>query len=172
MSAQEHNTTADITGEARHDAEQYLTLQLSNEEYGVDILQVQEIKGWGTVTEIPNLPAYIKGVIDLRGTIVPIIDLRIRFGLVNVEYGPTTVVVVLKVTGEQGERIMGIVVDAVLDVYNISNEQAKPTPDFGSVVDTKFVKGLASVNGKLVILLDVNQLIDTGELDEIVTVQH
>ena len=95
------------------EGEQYLTFMLAGEEYGVDILRVQEIKGWDNVTPIPNTPSYIKGVINLRGTIVPIIDLRERFSLETISYGPTTVVIVLKVNSDKGSRTMGIVVDAV-----------------------------------------------------------
>ncbi len=145
-------------------ADQYLTFILAGEEYGIDILRVQEIKGWDTVTPIPNTPIYIKGVINLRGTIVPIIDLRERFGLEKLPYGPTTVVIVLKVVSEHRDRIMGIVVDAMSDVYNVTGEQLKPPPEFGSVIDTAFVKGLATVDGKMVILLDTDHLLNSGEL--------
>lgn len=144
---------------------QYLTFILAGEEYGVDILRVQEIKGWDNATEIPNTPDYIKGVINLRGTIVPIVDLRTRFDLESIEYNKTTVVIVLKVMAAEGaERTMGFVVDAVSEVYNVSNEQLKPSPDFGSVVSTEFIKGLATVDEKMVILLDIDHLIDSKDI--------
>jgi purine-binding chemotaxis protein CheW len=143
---------------------QYLTFMLAGEEYGVDILRVQEIKGWDTVATIPNTPAYIKGVLNLRGTIVPIIDLRERFGLERLEYGQTTVVIILKVQGEKRDRIMGMVVDAVSDVYSLTADQVKASPEFGSAIDTRFVKGLATVDEKLVILLDMDLLLNSGEL--------
>jgi len=144
---------------------QYLTFMLAGEEYGVDILRVQEIKGWDNVTKIPNTPKYIRGVINLRGTIVPIIDLRLRFNLDYLEYGVTTVVIVVKVESENGkERTMGIVVDAVSDVYNISNDDFKDAPDFGTAVDTDFVKGLTTVNEKMVILLDIDHMCNSAEL--------
>ena len=111
------------------DGNQYLTFMLAGEEYGVDILRVQEIKGWNSVTPIPNTPKYIKGVINLRGTIVPIIDMRERFNLEVIPYGLTTVVIVLRVESEKGSRIMGVVVDAVSEVYNISAEELKAAPD-------------------------------------------
>lgn len=131
------------------DGQQYLTFMLAGEEYGVDILRVQEIKGWDNATKIPNTPEYIRGVINLRGTIVPIIDLRLRFNLDHLDYGATTVVIVVKVVNEScKDRIMGIVVDAVSDVYNIANENLKDAPDFGTAVDTNFVKGLTTVNEK------------------------
>ena len=148
------------------DGSQLLTFMLAGEEYGVDILRVQEIKGWDSATPIPNAPAYIRGVINLRGTIVPIIDMRRRFGLEAVEYGPITVVIVLKVMSESGDtsRTMGIVVDAVSDVYNVDNDDIKPAPDFGSVVDVAFVRGLATLEEKMVILLDVDRLLNSKEL--------
>ncbi len=156
----------DIIGSATDtDTDQYLTFILADEEYGVDILRVQEIKGWDSVTPIPNTPDYIKGVINLRGTIVPIVDLRERFNLKNIEYGPMTVVIVLKVVSEDKERIMGIVVDAVSDVYNVSEEEMKPAPDFGNVVNIEFVKGLATVNEEMVIILNIDHLLTTDELD-------
>ncbi len=126
---------------------------------------MQEIKGWDNATEIPNTPSYIKGVINLRGTIVPIVDLRTRFELESIEYNKTTVVIVLKVMAAEGvERTMGFVVDAVSEVYNVSNEQLKPSPNFGSVVSTEFIKGLATVDEKMVILLDIDHLIDSKEV--------
>ena len=155
---------ADTTLGEGSDGSQYLTFLLAGEEYGVDILRVQEIKGWDTVTSIPNTPAYIKGVINLRGTIVPLIDLRERFGLEALSYGATTVVIVLKVARNHGERIMGLVVDAVSDVYNVSDEQRKPPPDFGAAVSSEFVKGLATVGDKMLILLDIDHLLNAGEL--------
>jgi len=147
------------------DGQQYLTFMLAGEEYGVDILRVQEIKGWDHVTKIPNTPEYIRGVINLRGTIVPIIDLRLRFSLEHLEYGATTVVIVVNVLSENSkERIMGIVVDAVSDVYNIDNADLKDAPDFGTAVDTNFLKGLTTVNEKMVILLDIDHMCNSAEL--------
>ena len=150
---------------ADSNSEQFLTFLLAGEEYGVDILRVQEIKGWDTVTEIPNTPAAIRGVINLRGAIVPIIDLRRRFELEPVEYGPTTVVIVLRVEGVDKSRTIGVVVDAVSEVYVVPKEEVKEAPDFGSVVDITFVKGLATVNDKMLILLDVDKLMTVGAVD-------
>lgn len=147
------------------DSQQFLTFMLAGEEYGVDILRVQEIKGWDSVTKIPNTPAYIRGVINLRGTIVPIIDMRLRFNLEQLEYGPTTVVIVVKVNSEGGKsRTMGIVVDGVSDVYNINQSDLKDAPDFGTAVDTNFVSGLTTVNDKMVILLDIDNMCNSAEL--------
>ncbi len=146
------------------DGNQFLTFLLAGEEYGVDILRVQEIKGWNAATPIPNTPDYIRGVINLRGTIVPIVDLRRRFGLEPMEYGPMTVVIVLKVLHGDKSRVMGVVVDAVSDVYNVQEDALKPAPDFGSVVNVDFVKGLATVEETMVIILDIDHLLNSGEL--------
>jgi len=148
------------------DADQYLTFLMADEEYGVDILRVQEIRGWEHVTPVPNTPKYIKGVINLRGTIVPLVDLRERFGVEPIPYGPTTVVIVLKVIGEDSERIMGIVVDAVADVYNIEDENIKPAPDFGSVVSIENVRGLVSIEEKMLIEREIDKLMSSDELQE------
>lgn len=145
---------------------QYLTFILAGEEYGVDILRVQEIKGWDRVTPIPHTPAHLLGVINLRGTIVPIMDLRLRFALGSADYGTTTVVVVLKVGSAPRERTMGFVVDAVSDVHDIGPDRLRPAPDFGPAVDMRFVRGLAAVEEKMVILLDIDGLVGS-DLDDI-----
>lgn len=160
------------SAETEADTNQYLTFMLAGEEYGVDILRVQEIKGWDSVTSIPNTPDFVKGVINLRGTIVPIVDLRERFDLDSKEYGPTTVVIVLKVITEGEDRIMGIVVDAVSDVYNVTDESIRPTPEIGGVIDTSFVRGLASVDKKMVIFLEIDQLINNGVMDNVLEAAH
>jgi purine-binding chemotaxis protein CheW len=163
MSARQDPENSSMLGVGA-DGEQYLTFLLASEEYGVDILRVQEIRGWDTVTTLPNSPVYLKGVSNLRGTIVPLVDLRQRFGLEPLPYGPTTVVIVLKVLGEQRERIMGLIVDAVSDVYAMRLEQMRPLPDSGAAIRTECVKGLAIVDEKTVIVLDIDRLLNTGEL--------
>jgi len=150
--------------ELDENTQQFLTFILGGEEYGVDILRVQEIKGWDAVTQVPNTPEYVRGVINLRGTIVPIIDLRIRFNMEQLEYGPTTVVIVLKVLSGDTSRIMGIVVDGVSDVYNMKKDQIKPAPDFGDGIDASFVKGLATVDEKMVIIIDIDFMLNSNEL--------
>jgi purine-binding chemotaxis protein CheW len=149
------------------DSEQCLTFILDGEEYGVDILRVQEIKGWGNATPMPNTPDYIKGVINLRGSIVPIIDLRILFNMESIAYGATTVVIVLKTVTANVERTMGIVVDAVSDVYNIGTEDLSPPPDLGELT-IKYVKGLAMFSDKMVIVLDIDGLLNEGLIQTIV----
>jgi purine-binding chemotaxis protein CheW len=163
MNAVAHENELDVHSDGEHD--QFLTFIMAGEEYGVDILRVQEIRGWDGVTPIPNTPDYIKGVINLRGSVVPIIALRERFGLESVEYGPTTVVIVLRVESDKGERVMGIVVDAVSDVYNVAPEDMKAPPDFGSIISVDFVKGLTTVDEKMVIILDIDHLMNSDELD-------
>jgi purine-binding chemotaxis protein CheW len=153
-----------LSAGADNDGDQLLTFILAEEEYGVDILRVQEIKGWDAVTPIPNTPDHILGVINLRGMIVPIIDLRLRFGLERVPYGPTTVVIMLKVENGERSRTMGIVVDGVSDVYNIQEQAMKPPPDFGNVISVDFVRGLATVGENMVIVLDIDQLLNSGEM--------
>jgi len=143
---------------------QYLTFFLAGEEYGVSILDVQEVRVWDGVTSIPNAPAYVKGVLDLRGVIVPIIDLRIRFNMESVEYDETTVIVVLKIEAEGKEHIIGIVVDAVSDVLDVTSEQQKAAPEFETSGNTEFISGLATVNNKMVILLDTNKLLSRKEI--------
>jgi len=152
------------SSEMDENMEQFLTFILAGEEYGVDILRVQEIKGWDAVTQVPNTPEYVRGVINLRGTIVPIIDLRIRFAMEQLEYGPTTVVIVLKVLSGESSRIMGIVVDGVSDVYNVQKDDIKAAPDFGEGVDSTFVSGLATVAEKMVIILDIDYMLNSNEL--------
>lgn len=154
-----------IGADLDENTQQFLTFILAGEEYGVDILRVQEIKGWDAVTQVPNTPEYVRGVINLRGTIVPIIDLRIRFDMEHLAYGPTTVVIVLKVMSDKdNSRIMGIVVDGVSDVYNIKNDEMNSAPDFGEGVDSSFVKGLATVEEKMVIILDIDHMLNSNEL--------
>ncbi len=145
-------------------SEQYLTFILGEEEYGVEILRVQEIKGWDQVTHIPNSPHYLCGVLNLRGTIVPIVDLRLRFDMPPKEYTPTTVVVVLKVEGVT-QRTVGIVVDGVSDAHNVVPEEIKPAPNFGSNVSTQFITGLVTLeDSTMVMLLNIDRLLSVEAL--------
>lgn len=137
------------------DGSQFLTFQLGEELYGVDILRVQEIKGYTTVTKIPNTPDYIKGVLNLRGTIVPIVELRTTFGMPTIDYTMFTVIVVVVVR----DRIMGLVVDSVSDVLNISKKDIQAPPAFGAKVDVSFLNGIGKSGDKLVSLLDIDRLL-------------
>jgi len=137
------------------EAAQYLTINLGNEEYGIDILAVREIRGWTAVTRIPQAPTYVLGVLNLRGAIVPVLDLRLRFGLPREEYTVTTVCVIVMVAGRQ----FGVVVDAVSDVVDVLPGAVRPVPDMGTTVDTEYLKGLTSVGERMVLLLDVDRLL-------------
>ena len=145
---------------------QYLSFTLDNEEYGVDILRVQEIRSWEPVSRIPNVPHYEKGVVNLRGSIVPIIDLREKLGIKFTEYTPLTVVVVLQTNDNNKTRTMGVVVDSVSDVINLDKTKIQDAPDFGAKVSNEFINGLVSVNDRMVILLDVDKLLKLEELEE------
>jgi len=146
---------------------QFLSFTLGDEEYGVDILRVQEIRSWEPVSRIPNVPSYEKGVVNLRGAIVPIIDLRERFGLGHLEYTPLTVVVVLQMLTDEGQaRVMGVVVDSVSDVVDVDKKTIQDPPNFGTKVSTEFINGLASVNERMVMLLDVNKLLKLDALED------
>ncbi|OAI18108.1 chemotaxis protein CheW [Methylomonas koyamae] len=144
---------------------QFLSFTLGREEYGVDILRVQEIRSWEPVSRIPNVPAYEKGVVNLRGAIVPIIDLRERFQLGHSPYTPLTVVVVLQAREADKIRIMGVVVDSVSDVVDVNRKSIQSAPDFGSKVSTEFINGLVSVNDRMVMLLDVDKLLKLDGVD-------
>ncbi|KRG78953.1 hypothetical protein ABB30_02685 [Stenotrophomonas ginsengisoli] len=141
-------------------AGEYLSFTLGNEQYGVDILKVQEIRGYDQVTRVPDAPDYIKGVINLRGTIVPVIDLRLKLRLENARYDAFTVMIVLNVE----QRVVGIVVDSVSDVIALNAEQIRPTPEFGAAVDTRFINGIGTQDERMLILLDIETLLDTAEL--------
>lgn len=155
------STDVDVKGS------QFLTFALADEEYGVDILRVQEIKGWTPVTRVPNTPDYVRGVLNLRGTIVPIVDMRARFNLEEVEYTPVTVIIVLAVASGEERRVIGIVVDAVSDVLNVSADDIKPPPDFGAKVNIEFINGLATIDDHMVMLMDADKLVTSEEMSEL-----
>ena len=140
---------------------EYLTFTLGSEEYAIDILKVQEIRGYEPPTLIANAPVFIKGVINLRGTIVPIVDLRIKFGLTGVEYTPFTVVVILNIAG----RVVGVVVDSVSDVISLAPNQIRPAPDFSGTFDTKYILGLASLTERMLIVTDIERLMTSADME-------
>jgi purine-binding chemotaxis protein CheW len=154
MSEQSHRTPDNKS----NTLEQLLTFFVNGEEYGVDILRVQEIRGWTTPMPIPNTPAFVKGVINIRGDIVPIADLRERLGLTRRDYGATTAVVVLRVMQGTRQRIMGVVVDAMSDVTNVASSDIKPPPDFGDSTAGRLAKGIATLSEKMVTILDVDRI--------------
>ncbi len=139
---------------------EYLTFTLGEEEYGMDILKVQEIRGYDAVTKIANAPPFIKGVINLRGVIVPIVDLRIKFKLGEPTYDQFTVVIILNI----GKRVMGIVVDGVSDVIQLNSENLRPAPEFGSILDTKYILGLGTLDERMIIVVDIESLMSSQEM--------
>jgi len=147
--------------------QQFLTFELAGESYGVEILRVQEIRGWEPVREIPNTPDYIKGALNLRGVVVPIIDLRERFGMEKTEYSSVTVVIVLCVENSQGSNVMGIVADTVSDVLDIKKSDITDTPKLGAKIDTRYMSGLFVGEKKMVMLLNVDKLLDSEEFEGI-----
>jgi purine-binding chemotaxis protein CheW len=158
----EFQLTAIVSGASaahREPAHKVLTFSLGAENFGVDILRVQEIRGWSPVTRIPKVPTHVLGVLNLRGAIVPIIDLRIRFGLAQADFTPLTVIIVLSVKSAQGTREFGLVVDGVSDVVDIEAENMKETPSLANNASVDFIQGLAIVADRMLILLDVDELI-------------
>ncbi len=168
MSQEQGVATTEIAGNITGQTlNEFLTFQLGSEEYGMDILKVQEIRGYDSITQIANAPEFIKGVVNLRGIIVPIIDMRIKFKLGNAEYDQFTVVIILNVSG----RVMGIVVDGVSDVISLDMDQMRATPEFGSVIDTEYIMGLGTVEERMLILIDIEKLMgstDMGLIDQVV----
>ena len=154
MEVKEHAIGEDTGGE------EYLAFTLGREEYGIDILKVQEIRGYETVTRIANAPDFIKGVINLRGIIVPIVDLRIKFQLDRVEYNQYTVVIILNLK----DRVVGIVVDGVSDVLTLQSQQIKPAPEFSGSLDTEYIRGLGSIDERMLILVDIERLLMSADM--------
>ncbi|WP_235839738.1 chemotaxis protein CheW [Cognaticolwellia mytili] len=151
---------------------EYLTFILNGEEFGVDILCVQELRVWSAVTQLPNKPEYIKGVINLRGVIIPIIDLRQRFGLTPLDYNEQTVTIILRSADTTKPMVVGIVVDAVSEVYKFALSSIRKPPAFGQKIDSCFLEGLASVDNKLIILLNSLSLLDQNELYQVDSAIH
>lgn len=141
--------------------QEYLIFTLGKEEYGIEILKVQEIRGYDRVTRIANTPDFITGVMNLRGVIVPIIDLRVKFQLPSADINENTVIIVLNLTN----RIVGIVVDGVSDVLALNAEQVKPAPDFSATLSTKYLLGLGTLNDRMLILVDIEKLLNSEEME-------
>ncbi len=153
---------------AGHMANEFLTFRLGKEEYGIEILKVQEIRGYDAVTHIANAPEFIKGVVNLRGIIVPIVDMRIKFQLEKADYDQFTVVIILNVTG----RVVGIVVDAVSDVINLGAEQMRPAPEFGATINAEYIMGLGTVGERMLILMDIEKLMSSSDMGLIEQIAH
>lgn len=156
MTESNHMTT--VIGESR--GQEFLIFTLGAEEYGIDILKVQEIRGYDQVTRIANTPAFIKGVTNLRGVIVPIIDLRIKFAQTNIEYNDNTVVIVLNLE----RRVVGIVVDGVSDVLSLTADQIRPAPEFAVTLATEYLTGLGALEERMLILVNIEKLLNSEEM--------
>jgi purine-binding chemotaxis protein CheW len=148
------DVTATLPIAVHKQANEFLTFTLGDEEYGIDILKVQEIRSHEAVTTIANAPEFIKGVVNLRGVVVPIVDMRIKFKLENVEYNSFTVVIILNVAG----RVAGMVVDSVSDVITLTREQIRPAPAFGAALGTEYIIGLGTVDKRMLILMDIAKM--------------
>lgn len=144
----------------RPNLRELLTFTLGSEEYCIDILKVQEIRGYEAVTRIANTPGFIKGVINLRGNVVPIVDLRLKLGLGEANYDSNTVVIILNIL----KRVIGVVVDSVSDVISLAPEAIKPAPDFGSALDTEYILGLAAVDDRMLIHIDIEKLMGSRDM--------
>jgi purine-binding chemotaxis protein CheW len=166
----EKESSAAAPSDAR--AGKYLTFQLANEEFGIRVLKVREIMGLQEITAVPQTPVHIKGVINLRGKVVPVIDLRLKFALEAAAYTQRTCIIVTQVQGESGLVLMGIVVDAVSEVLNLSGPEIEDTPDFGEDITGQYLLGMAKVKGKVKILLDIDKVLSTQELQGLKTILH
>lgn len=149
-----------LDGQKTDDAKEFLSFQIGDEEYGIDILTVREIRAYEKPTRIANTPAFICGVINLRGAIVPIVDLRIKFGLDTPQYNNLTVVIILKVSN----RVVGVVVDSVSDVLPLKNDEIHPAPEFNSRIQATFIRGLATVQERMLILMDIEALMASHDM--------
>lgn len=145
----------------------YLTFSLAGEEYGIWILKVKEIIGMMTITSIPQTPGYIKGVINLRGKVIPVIDLRLKFGVEPTEYTERTCIIVVDIRASNRDMQVGIVVDSVSEVLNINSGEIEDTPQFGAQLDTDYILGMAKTAGNVKILLDIDRVLSDGELQDV-----
>jgi purine-binding chemotaxis protein CheW len=148
-------------------AGKYLTFQLAEEEFGIRVLKVREILGLQEITAVPKTPAHVKGVINLRGKVVPLIDLRLKFGMPAAEYTTRTCIIVTQVRAESGSVLMGIVVDGVSEVLNLTGQEIEDTPDFGQDVSGQYLLGMAKVKGKVKILLDIDKVLSSQEMGDL-----
>lgn len=153
-------------------AGKYLTFQLANEEFGIRVLKVREIMGLQEITAVPQTPAHVKGVINLRGKVVPVIDLRLKFGVATAEYTQRTCIIVTQVQGESGSVLMGIIVDGVSEVLNLTAAEIEDTPDFGEAVAGQYLLGMAKVKGKVKILLDIDRVLSNQDLHNLDAIVH
>ncbi len=149
-----------LVDEKEQVSQQFLTFLLEDQEYGLEIFKIKEIRGYAPITPIPNVPAHVRGVMNLRGTVLPVIDLRMKFRLPAVEYNKFTVIVIATV----GDKTVGLLVDAVSDVLMVSNDSIREAPDFGTAVDTRFINGVFQSKDHLAVALNLEELLTDGEL--------
>jgi len=142
----------------------YLTFTLTEEEYGIGILKIKEIIGMLPITSVPQTPDFVKGVINLRGKVIPVMDLRLRFGMMSIDYTERTCIIVVEIAGQTGTILVGIVVDAVSEVLNIKGDDIEKTPTFGTKLNTEYILGMAKMEGGVKILLDIDQVLSSDEL--------
>jgi len=145
-------------------AGKYLTFHLGNEEFAIQVLRVREIMGIQEITAVPQTPSYVKGVINLRGKVIPVVDLRLKFGLPELEYTPRTCIIVVQIESDAGKLMIGVIVDAVSEVLTLQTGDIEDTPDFGSGVATPYLLGMAKIKGKVKILLDINMVLSSQDL--------
>jgi len=145
----------------------YLTFSLGEEEYGIGILKIKEIIGMMNITSVPQMGAHVKGVINLRGKVIPVVDLRLRFGMPEIDYTERTCIIVLEIAVAGDKVLIGVVVDAVSEVLNIRSTDIEPPPSFGTTVDTGYILGMAKMNGGVKILLDVNQVLTVDQVESL-----
>jgi len=148
-------------------AGKYLTFKLAEEDYGISLLKVREIIGMMPITSVPRTPDFVKGVINLRGKVIPVTDLRLRFGIPEIDYTERTCIIVVEIAGEGGTMQIGIVVDAVTEVLPVREEEIEPAPTFGASVDTRYILGMANMENTVKILLDIDQVLTNGEIEEL-----
>jgi purine-binding chemotaxis protein CheW len=146
-------------------AGKYLTFSLDDEEYGIGILKIKEIIGMMPITSVPQTPGFVKGVINLRGKVIPVVDLRLRFGMDAIDYTERTCIVVVEITGRATSVLIGIVVDSVSEVMNIKGEDIEETPAFGTKLETDYILGMAKVDGGVKILLAIDRVLSADEID-------
>jgi purine-binding chemotaxis protein CheW len=142
----------------------YLTFSMADEEYGIGILKIKEIIGMMPVTTVPQTPKFVKGVINLRGKVIPVIDLRLRFGMESIDYTERTCIIVVEIKGAAGTVQIGIVVDSVSEVLNIKGEDVEETPTFGAKLNTDYILGMAKIEGNVKILFDIDRVLSTEEI--------
>jgi purine-binding chemotaxis protein CheW len=148
-------------------AGKYLTFHLGPEEFGIRVLKVREIMGIQDITAVPHTPGYVKGVINLRGKVIPVLDLRLKFGLPAMEYNQRTCIIVMQIQGESGSILMGIIVDGVSEVLNLNGSEIEDTPDFGTDFSAPYILGMAKLKGKVKILLDIDRVMTNPEVQNL-----